>query len=113
MVQFLEVYRTVQKNSTIAATEREVFGVSRIDQAQKLKHGSFNVLNLSNNQNDPITIKLDSDDNTEEILITPGNYQIEPEDGQFFNYVEITAGALAIGADEIVIRMAVAKRIGS
>lgn len=107
---WVEVYRNGVQNAQITALAFEQFGSTGNDNSRKKKDGSYNKLLIVNTTTNPLQIELDGQTEKTTFLPTTGSYEIQPDDGEYFETVKITnAGSTTIAANSISIQYAICK----
>lgn len=113
MGSWKELHRSQARNGIIAANAEEAFGQLANDQAQRQQHGSFNVATIIVLNASGAGVKLDGLSTRQFDLEQPGTFRIEPDEGEFFEWVTIKdiSGA-GIAANKVIVKLAIAERIG-
>jgi len=106
MGDWKELYRTGKRNAAILDGASENFLQTQADKEGKLKHGSFNTLQIINSATTAYRIKLDGIDEDGRSFDIPSTsvFDIRAEEGLFFDNVTIeNIGGATIVADAITI----------
>ena len=112
MVRFTEVYGEEYTSGAINTTASELFGNDQASNRQK--YGSANSLILTNLAAENFLIKLDGRRTMGILYANGGTFVIKPEDGIFYDYVELeNISGTNSSADEVKIRIARANAIGA
>lgn len=108
MADWVEVHGNFGVNSEIAASSSEVFGNTTTDRENKNKYGSYNTLLISSTSAQGIRVSLDGI-RTYGLIAGAGAVEIKPEDGLYFDFVEITnlSGSTVIDAGDVNVRYAI------
>jgi len=111
MATWTEEYSNTETNEEIAVGATAGFGRVQVTRANRSKYGSMNTLLITVNTAASITVTLDG-----QVFSRTANASISiaPEDGYFFNLIDITNNdGSAIAADLIKVRYGRSRRIAA
>jgi hypothetical protein len=111
MAVWREVHRAQTTNSAaVTAGSTTEFGVATADREAKSKHGSFNKASVNILETQGAIIRLDGLTSRQYEMSSPGSFEIHPEEGLFFDWLQVEAIA-EIAAGDIQGGIAIAKRV--
>jgi len=115
MATFREEYSESFSSAIIAATASESFGATEVENIHRVRYGSANSLLITNIASETFRVDLDGlSSKTVGFLYPNGSFSITPEEGIYFNHLKLTnVSGTNSSADEVKIRIARAKRVGS
>ena len=113
MADFKAVYEKHKTNAEIAASASEYFFIESDDVANKDRYGSFSYLEIVNDSNIDIKIRLDGLGDRERKLFAKSSIVIDPKDSIFFNTVQLinTSSTTAITAADLNIIARIMQKI--
>jgi len=111
MADYTEAYVSIEQNAEIAASGNAVFGQSTASKENKNKFGSFNSLLISSLSGNSISVYIDGLSSKQfGVLQGAGTIKISPEDGIFFDWIQINnlSASTVITANDVNVRTAIA-----
>jgi hypothetical protein len=107
MTVFKTLFGKTESNAEIAASASEIFGQDTASQEARTKFGSFNSLTIFSKSDKQITVNLNDGNIYSFGLFANAAFQLEPEEGLFFDWVKITNSiGAAVAASELTLTWA-------